>query len=117
MRAAALVTGTHGPRIQYATYREPKHSRTIYGFRTNTLLERLALEVQDLYMHRPRLRRCVFCDAVFVPGNNELNCRWALWDTTTHQPHAQCASQETIDQWKPSRGSWTRGVAANPRPG
>ena len=69
---AALITGTHGPRVAFATFREPKGGRTVYGFRANTLLERLALEVQDLYLHRARLRRCVFCHAVFVPRNNEL---------------------------------------------
>jgi hypothetical protein len=96
---AALVTGTHGPRAAFATFREPKGGRTVYGFRADTLSERLALEVQDLYLHRPRLRRCVFCDAVFVPRNNELNCRWALHDASSHDPLEQCATDEMIEQW------------------
>ena len=96
---AALVTGTHGPRVAFARFREPTAGRTVYGFRIKTLFERLALEVQDIYLHRPRLRRCVFCDAVFVPRANELNCRWALWDAATHQPLAQCATEEMVEQW------------------
>ena len=35
---AALIAGTHGPRVAFATFREPKGGRTVYGFRANTLL-------------------------------------------------------------------------------
>jgi hypothetical protein len=96
---AMLKTGTHGPRVVLETYRDPKRGRTVYGFRTKTLLERLALEVQDLYLRRPRIRRCVFCDALFVPRSNELNCRWTLWDAKTHKAVQQCATAEMTESW------------------
>lgn len=72
----------------------------------------LALEVQDLYLHRPRLRRCVFCDAIFVPPKNELNCRWAMWDTATYQALAQCGTDEMVEHWNASH-SGASSVFAN----
>jgi hypothetical protein len=107
-RDAALITGTHGPRIAFANYRDPKRGRTVYGFHAKTLFERLALEVQDLYLRRPMLRRCVFCDAVFVPRQNELNCRWALWDAETHRRLAECATEEMVDHWNATHAGTSR---------
>jgi hypothetical protein len=98
-RDATLVPATHGPRITLLTFRGPKHGRPVYGFRAKTLFERLALEVHDLYLHRPKLARCVFCNSIFVPRNNELNCRWALWDANSHAALAQCATNEATEHW------------------
>jgi hypothetical protein len=94
-----LITAAHGPRVVLQAYRTRQGGRTVYGYRAQTLFERLALEVQDLYLHRPRIRRCAFCDALYVPHGNELNCRWALWDAATHEPLEQCATDEMVERW------------------
>ena len=80
-------------------HREPKRGRMVWAYQTTTLIERLALEVWDLYVRRPRLGRCVFCGAVYVRRRNEANCRWALWDAESHMALEECATSEMLAEW------------------
>lgn len=96
-----------------ALYRPPyrpvpftRGSRTVWGLATDTILERAAAEIIELYVARPRLRRCIFCNAAFVPTANEANCNWNLWrrPATSGQPAVQrCVDAAVIDDYMASQ--------------
>jgi len=55
------------------------NDRIVWGQTFGHILERAAAEVFELYATRARVRRCRFCNSVFVPRRGEHVCRWNLW--------------------------------------
>jgi hypothetical protein len=85
------------------------HDRTTgwkqtWGLGYERLLERVASELQWLYADRPKLRRCVLCDAVFVTTTKRANCTWTLWNAHTNEEIQRCAPPETFTAFA-QRGS------------
>lgn len=73
-KTLADLVWEYGPRLR-------PHELTSggWGFQLDNLLERTVVELFDLFIHHPPLRRCSLCDRVYVPRRNEGNCRWHLW--------------------------------------
>jgi hypothetical protein len=60
-----------------------REGKTIWGHRCDTVIERAALEVFELYATRARLRRCIYCNSVYVPRRDERHCQWSIWPSGT----------------------------------
>jgi hypothetical protein len=73
----------------------------LWGLGYTNLLQRIAVELFELAALRPRLRRCVFCNAVFAVQDNEANCRWNLWDAETGELLNPC-NPERFREWEES---------------
>jgi hypothetical protein len=56
-----------------------REGRVLWGHRFEHLLERVAVELFELYALNARVRRCRYCNSVFVPRRDERFCRWNLW--------------------------------------
>jgi hypothetical protein len=69
---------------------EQAPDEVLWGLRTDTLPDRITLELFELYTQRPRLARCRTCGAIFVPHGHASHCGWALYSAETHEPVAAC---------------------------
>jgi hypothetical protein len=74
-------------------------AKQTWGLDYERLCERIALELQWLYADRPRLRRCVLCDAVFVTTMKRANCSWTLWNAETGEEIQRCAPPEAFESF------------------
>lgn len=67
-----------------------------------TLYQRVALELEDLAVRRPRLQRCPLCQRAFVPIRKHQNvCATSIWDQGSRKLVARCVpdmSQQTVEQ-------------------
>jgi hypothetical protein len=68
----------HGPNGLHPT-RLSRNGRTTWGHRCETLIQRAALEIFELYATNARLRKCIYCGSVFVPHRDERFCQWNAW--------------------------------------
>ena len=73
------VYGPHG----LHPLRLSRGGRTVWGHRCDTLIQRAAVEVFELYATQARLRRCIYCHSVYVPQQNERFCQWNVWPLVT----------------------------------
>jgi hypothetical protein len=56
-----------------------------------TLYERVALELEDLTVRRPRPRICPLCERPFIPlRSSQRVCANSLWDENTRRPFQRC---------------------------
>jgi hypothetical protein len=66
-----------------------------------TLHERVALELEDLAVRRPRLRVCALCERPFIPLRpNQRVCATNLWDAYSRRTIERCtptSDHETYD--------------------
>jgi hypothetical protein len=67
-----------------------------WGLDYERMLERIALELRWLYADRPKLRRCVLCDAIFVTTTTRANCSWTLWNAVTGEEIQRCAPADVF---------------------
>jgi len=67
-----------------------------------TLHERVAVELEDLAVRRPRLRICALCERPFVPlRSSQRVCATNLWDAHTRRRIERCtpsSDHETYDE-------------------
>jgi hypothetical protein len=67
-----------GPRVTRPR-RLRRGDRVVWGQTFAHLLERAATEIFELHATHTRVRRCRFCNSVFVPRRDEQVCKWNLW--------------------------------------
>jgi hypothetical protein len=72
--AAADVIRDYGPPLLLEQY-----VSGAWGVRCSNLVQRAAVELFDLFQHRPRLGLCHICKRNFVLHGDETNCRWHIW--------------------------------------
>jgi hypothetical protein len=72
------LIGRYGPSSPRP--RRLRHNdRVVWGQTFAHILERASAEVFELYATNARVRRCRFCNSVFVPRRDEHVCRWNIW--------------------------------------
>jgi hypothetical protein len=97
---ARRYLGLWAPPLDLVPLRRPAHPDIqLWGLSYTNLLQRVAVELFELATLRPRLRRCVFCNAVFAVQDNEANCRWNLWDADTGELLKSC-NPERFREWE-----------------
>jgi hypothetical protein len=95
---AADLLARYAPPARPWRLRLGEPANVVWGLRCDTLDGRIALELFELYTHRPTLRRCRYCAAVYVPRVREANCSWWLWDAETLEMVRACTDPDNFDR-------------------
>jgi len=105
LRLAQRFDAVYGQpaRLQHFSGKAGPHKGS-WGLRYESLHQRIASELLFLYHERPRLRRCVLCDAIFVARTNRANCTWTLWDGYTEEAIQRCSPPEAFEQYQNAEG-------------
>jgi hypothetical protein len=79
-QAAEGLLETYAPKLRYTALRNP-HGNVVWGLAFDNLASRIAAELFELFATRPQIRRCHFCQRVFVPlaGGSKTTCHAHLW--------------------------------------
>jgi hypothetical protein len=102
LSGARRYLGLWAPPLDVIPLRRPSRpDEQLWGLTYSDLVQRVAVELFELATLRPRLQRCVFCNAVFVPQAHETNCRWNLWVSETGELLSPC-NPERFREWEQS---------------
>lgn len=93
-----LEIETYTPSFKPVPLRSPD-GRAWWGLCYENLAQRISAELFELFTARPRLRRCRFCNRVFVPRTrNEGSCRAYLWPLGQKEAIEFC-DQEAVEAY------------------
>jgi hypothetical protein len=94
-RGVRRLIDVYGPKGLHPV-RLSRDGKTTWGHRHDTLIERAAVEIFELHASHARLRRCIYCNSVYVPRRDERYCQWNIWPTlrTLEDPPLRLCSPE-----------------------
>jgi hypothetical protein len=102
--SARRYLDVYGPGYTLVRLYDAKQKRAAWALDPGTITAWVATELAALYLTRPKLRRCVLCDAVFVARPGVWICNGNLWQNGTDLL-ARCADDARIAEYNATHTS------------